>query len=661
MAADRDAPPDCGVTDSDRIDRLEREIAELRREIAELRTPRAADIAPALQTVPAALLGDDLRRRLHLDALPRDRADVEAVVGRYGTVAIAALLILMGVGAFLTWAIGVITIGPRLRVGLGVVLAGLMAAGGWRLRTRDPAGGARRFGDVLLALALAVVHVDAWGAGPYLGLLSPGVALTTAAAASAGLSLLAWSEREQALFVVGTGGALVAPFVTSAGPGHPYVLPIYGWLVLTTGALALPRTGAGTDTRTRPWPIATRLLGLGAAAYAAAMVNDATALGASVAAAGWDPRANVPALFGLACAGTALVVAAPAAGWLALANLTTTLGAIVALALNQAQGALALVVLAALADVLVYAALHRIAHDGMDGMPLARARSRVTGVVLPLALLGAGLLALAHPLSQGATLGAVWAAIAVGAALLERTPGRPLLGSHAVVVGLASALVPALLLRDDPRSRTVALATHGALCAIAFARVRRRGALAPPVLVLAAAAIGAQLLLAARPAFGYAPFLTIESVAASCVVAAWIVLAVQTHRACRAPADQPDCPPLLTVGERGAVTALAALVALLWGREELARAGSPEIATFLLVGYFAAAGIAAIVAGRLRRIPAARQAGLALALYAAFKALVQASTLASVGLRVASYLIVGAFLLGVGYVYRDTRAREPAS
>ncbi len=46
-------------------------------------------------------------------------------------------------------------------------------------------------------------------------------------------------------------------------------------------------------------------------------------------------------------------------------------------------------------------------------------------------------------------------------------------------------------------------------------------------------------------------------------------------------------------------------------------------------------------------------AGLALAVYAALKALVQVADLASVGLRVASYLLVGVFLLGVGYWYRS--------
>ena len=51
-------------------------------------------------------------------------------------------------------------------------------------------------------------------------------------------------------------------------------------------------------------------------------------------------------------------------------------------------------------------------------------------------------------------------------------------------------------------------------------------------------------------------------------------------------------------------------------------------------------------------VAAARQAGLALALYAALKAIVEVSQLDAIALRVGSYLLVGGFLLGVGYWYR---------
>ncbi|AHG92371.1 Protein of unknown function DUF2339, transmembrane (plasmid) [Gemmatirosa kalamazoonensis] len=569
------------MTDDDRLSRLEQSVEELRREIAALRAERerprdalrdalrdapreppitrAAAPPPIARYAPRRSAGEWLAGQMEglgLGTLPHDRADVEAIVGRYGTVALAALLILMGVGAFLTWAIANYTIGPGTRVALGVVLAAALGALGWRVRRGDAHEG-RRYGDVLLALALAVVHVDAWGAGPYLGLLSPGPALAIAAIASAGLALLAWHERDQPLFVVGVGGALVAPYVTSAGPGHPYVLPLYGWVVLTSGALALPRE--------RRWAFATRLLGIGAAAYTAAMLAPATA-GLALA----PPRGEVPVLFALATAAAALVVGGPvAAPWLALAHVTTTAGGVIALALDASSGAPRLPLLAAVGDALGYAALWRAVREARRAAPTdprTDIRTSTTALLLPLALLLGALVALPDAVSDaGAAVGAAWAALAIVAALLgARTVPNgddPLLGAHAAVAGFASALVPALLLRDRGVARVAGLAAHGALCAAVFARVRRRVAVLPSLTSLAAAAGGAYLLLWERPAFAYTPFLTSASLAAATVVAGCIALAWLAWRT-----------PVLTLGERGALAALAAMVALLWGREELARA-----------------------------------------------------------------------------------------
>ena len=120
------------------------------------------------------------RASARLIGTPKRALDFEALIGRYGTLALASLTILLGAGAFLSWAIANSKIGPELRVILGALGAAVVGAVGWRLRTR----GSMRFGNTLLALALALVHVDAWGAGPYLGLVSSPVALSIAAARS---------------------------------------------------------------------------------------------------------------------------------------------------------------------------------------------------------------------------------------------------------------------------------------------------------------------------------------------------------------------------------------------------------------------------------------------------------------------------------------------
>ena len=176
-------------------------------------------------------------------------------MGRYGALALAALTIMLGIGAFISWAVNHVRLGPEARVALGAVAALGVGALGFRLRAR----GARSFGNAVLALALALVHLVAWGAGPYLHVVPDGAALAVADAASLALAVLALREREQALFVVGLGGSLIAPYVFSNADGHVVALLGYGFVLRIAGAFAI---------REHDWTIARRVLGLGGAAYA---------------------------------------------------------------------------------------------------------------------------------------------------------------------------------------------------------------------------------------------------------------------------------------------------------------------------------------------------------------------------------------------------------
>ncbi len=601
--------------------------------------------------------------RLGLGPVPADGAELEALVGRYGTLALAVLLILMGLGAFLTWAIAAVTLTPAARVALGAAGAAALAIAGWRLRSRADAGanGTRRFGDVLLALALAAAHVVAWGAGPTLGLLPPSAALLVAALASGALALLAWRERDQALYIVGVGGALAAPFVTGADTGHAIALATYGWVVLGAGAVALPHAPAlyGAPRPSR-WTLAARVLGVGGALVAAALLREATQIPALASAAGaspaWHPRRELPVLFALACA--AVPLALPR-GWrrpgVALMHLTTTLGAILTLALSTGVGEPALAAYALVATLGALAAVGAVVPAEQAAGRTAQRDALLGGLLLPLGLLVASLVALRDPTSAaGALLAGGWTAASATAAFLAArradAASSPLPGVHAATAGLAAAAVPLLALDGRRVTLVLALAAHAVAFAQLVGPIRRSIVALPSLASLGLAAAGAATLLRQRPAYGYTPFLTSASLAAAAVVVAMAALAWRVRR---------HGAEAFARGERTALAALPAVGALLWGREELARVGSPELSTFLLVGYFAAAGVAALGVGRARRVAGARQVGLALAIYAAFKALAQASELQSVGLRVGSYLLVGAFLLAVGYWYRSAGERAP--
>ena len=102
----------------------------------------------------------------------------------------------------------------------------------------------------------------------------------------------------------------------------------------------------------------------------------------------------------------------------------------------------------------------------------------------------------------------------------------------------------------------------------------------------------------------------------------------------------------------------AALTGFLWGMFELEGAWNPTAATSLFIIYYAAAGALAIYLGRVRAVAHLRVIGLALALWAAGKALVEAMGLPNVVVRVTVFFAVAAFLVGIGYWYRHGTTSE---
>jgi hypothetical protein len=701
--------PDPG---GDRLAALERAVTDLREDVRALqaalaaaRAPETPATAPVRGSRPADPLDARLGRPASFATLgaraaayaraqaaglgiapgPDGAPDLEAVVGRYGATAVAALLILMAAGAFLTWAVANYDLTPTARLGLGALAAAALAAAGVWLRRRGPGresaddrAGSRRFGDVLLALALAVTHVEAWAAGPYLRLIPPAAALALAAAASAALAALAWRGRQQSLFLVGVGGALAAPFVTGSGDGHPVALRVYGALVLASALLAVP---TAADERRR-WRGAFRLLALGGAAYTAADFGGPLAMAAvgnpaGLALPGWMLTRLAPALFALVSAALPLVLAArrPAGGGplaqLALAYLTAGAVALLALAVEGAGAPGWTLGLALTGTLLIYAALDRlgVAERGREAPTrhvVARLTVAAVAVVHPLTFLSAALAGLDRaPGRAGAGTAALWGMVAAAAAWLTwralppapaPTLPRPVIPSaHAATAGFALALVPLLLFSGHDVMRATVLAAHAGLAAQLLRPLRHALALLAPAVVAGGAAAWAWTLLTGRPAYAYTPFLTLESVAGGAAVAAWAAIAWRVWK---------DGVTVFPRGERRAVVTVAILVALGWGREELAHAVAPDVATVLVIAYFALAGIGSIALGRARGVPAARQIGLLLALYAAAKALFQASQLDAVGLRVVSYLVVGGFFLGIAYWYRaagypDSSSQQP--
>lgn len=568
---------------------------------------------PAKAAAPRRIPSPPPRRPAPRSVLPVGMS-FEDLVGRYGAMALAALAIMSAVGIFLSWAIAQNLIGPGVRVSAGFAVAGALGALGWRLRGR----GARTFGNTLMGIALAVVHVVAWGAGPGLGVFPSWLALGVAAVASIALAVLAWRTKEESLFVVGVGGALVAPFVTTPGRGNGEALLVFGWVVLTTALYGM---------RDREWSYARRLLGTAGIVYAGAAM---TAAWSSSGSLGKD----LPAVFALACAVGALVMG----GALHAPALTRAyiVAAIPPLFYNADDAGVVVshIGIAAAGTAILLAATWRREEDGP---------SWAIGVmIISLGMLAAALAPLDDINSTaGSLIALAWSVgIAVTGWML---PGkrREVLWT---VAGLTSALAIILALWDSDLQTIIAVSAHAAAVSAVMRRERAGMLLIPPLLGLCFATFAAGILYSQRPPYDYTPFLTTTALAGLAVVVGWAALGWNISKT---ELERP-----LSLGERRVVAFLGIVAAFLWGHAELASAYSPDLSTFLLIFYYASCGLAAIFIGRRDSLSGLRRIGLALAIFAALKAVSQAYGLDQVGLRVGSFLLVGGFLLAVAYWYR---------
>lgn len=582
-----------------------------------------------------------------------DGADLERMVGRYGVLALATVTTLAAVGTFVSWAAAHGLLGPTTRVVLGLMLAAGLAGGGLRLRRREPS-----FGSALLGLALAVIHVCAWAAGPGLHLVNSAVAFALAAASSAALAAYAAAQHDEPLWCIGLGGVAIAPFVTSDHAGSLFLLASYGAAVGVTGAAAIG---------TRPWRIAERMVAAVVALYVLVLAVPglapdwglllAVALPLAVGLAGVLPFAD--AAFVRPRLRAQGILAAIAAGWASAHALP--LGAQWASVAMGAAGVAWLVMVDLTADAPAM-------REGVDRASVF-APAWVDGAFIPL------LLAFAAGVAGPPT---PWwrAGVAAGAAaVFALAAARRGFGSLRDAVVLACALGALVAVNLVPWPWAVAIPVADAALGVAFvAALRWRPSyswLYMGALALVGGSAHAWALMGQRPAFAYAPFATRESMAALLILIAWGLVASRFDRWAAAlaglsPAGAGGRDDLALVA-RGA-RAMPWVWAFVWAHRELAMAVSPAVAVLTLVSLEAGAAVAAVGVGRVRDVRALRRIGLGLAVVAALRALAAAESVRSVAVRIASYLVVSAFLLGIAYWYRrrggdaapgDRRAAAP--
>ncbi|MEO8563907.1 MAG: DUF2339 domain-containing protein [bacterium] len=620
-----------------RLDALESEVASLRAELLELRRASRAEPSPAPSAAPspepqARLAQPSERARPrseaeiasalrgpHRAALPNlTGAQLESLIGRYGTLAAGALVILLGVGTLVVWAVKSGLLTPEVRVALGALAAIGVAGAGLHFRRKEEL----RYGNVLLALALAIVDVVAWGAGPQLHLLPTAAALFVVDVVAVALAVLALHDESEFLFAIAVAGALSAPFVTGDRSGRVVTLLAYG---------AVATIGAVRAARQPEWQRIMALLVGGAAVYT--LVAASLPVGAE-----WYGPFAIP-LFGGALALGALVLAqAEWRGNLARAFLAvTSIGVAIGWDFTGSRPmSIAVAVSLALAAT-TYAALAIREPEQPLWTPSA--------LLLPLASLGVASSAVRGPHLQSWLL-AFWGAFALGGWWGERRRGEgDRAGAHLLSAGWLVSLALGDALWSTPLGLVAGLAGWG----VVMAHLAKDEPSPLPMIGVAIAFGGAAAAaldqLASLRAYAYTPFATRPSASA---------LVVTFGLAMAAAVLAPGTGAGGRLASRGLRLGVVIGWVFLWGRMELVHAYSLDVGTFLLTLYYAAVGVGSIVAGRRIAFGALRVGGLGLAIFAAAKAVAEATAISSLLLRVGCYAAVGVFLLGAGYLYRNS-------
>jgi hypothetical protein len=642
----------------ERLTRMERTLATLSDEMVAIRAElgRSVETRPApLQTLPPvaaptvaatphpAIPAEKRQvRRRREDVRAAKTLDVERILGRYGMLGIAVLTAVAAVGTFLSWAIshGYIQLGPTARVAIGVGVATGLGIWGFRLRRRE-----RSFGSSILGLALVIIQVCAYAAGPGLQLVPALVAFGGAALVSWALAIFAHAEEDEPLWCVSFGGAALAPFVTNDGSGRLDLLLIYGLLVLLPACFAISH---------RDWGIGWRVFYGVAALFtfaAADLMRTATGAASFVAVLA----------FPLIVAAAGVIPFAPerrkrgALRWLAGLAVVVSLGSRPVTIDDQW-----ITMFAFMGATLLW--LFIIDRHAL--VPQSSILDRALNGAAVLDWVDAAGIPLVLALQASYAFGDSterWPVLVVAVALFTIFAWRrvvgPLRDAAALMVVVGAAGIVLLLPLEDPLGRIAAFAGLG-LAVLAMHRLRPSVSwLVTGLLCLLVAAGLSEASLARRPSYEFTPFATEASLTALIVAASfvavlrfWLSLRVATRVAM---GDQPEWTYADSMRVFLRLIAAAPWVwVFVWVLAELARAYSPSTSTLLLVIYFAATAVVCVWVGHSRHSARVRHVGLGLALIAAGTAFYGAHTYFEVAAQIAAYLVTSAFLLGIAYWYR---------
>lgn len=508
--------------ESDRLARLEREMTILRSEFARLREHigglppvdrpvGAAPPPPPPRPAPPPPSAAPQSSAPPFQVSPRRPGpSVEQLIGRYGTIAVATVTVLVAVGMFLSWAIQKHILGPEARVILGYIAAAALAAGGIRLRQR----GTREFGNVLMAMALGVVHLVCWEAGPNMHVMPSWAALMIGFVASAVLAEFALRHDEEMLCAVGFGGAAIAPFITSDNSGNLIALAAYGAAVVALSAAAIGD---------RPWRTALNVTMIAFILYVVA-----TATGHQGPTSWLWIASRLGILFPLIVL-LAIIPFTDARHRRALVRVVG-LGVVVGIIGRAHRGpdpwSLVLTIGAAVLiigvlDVMRPGALEGEAATASADNFAAKRNARLDALILPLALFVAAIAAApSWDSMQSAAVAMLWTALAIY--MTHRTRGEPEADMFASTASVTALVIAPAALADHEVARVFGLVPIAIGLFLLALRMARQPFAVGGIAGMVLASLWALRLVTQREKFTYLPFGTAVTAAAVIAILGWV-------------------------------------------------------------------------------------------------------------------------------------------
>ena len=166
----------------------------------------------------------------------KPREDLENMVAGRWLNYVGIIAILFAAGFFIEYAFQNNWIGPRGRVGIGILCgAFLLAASGWLLRR-----GYKYFSEGIAALGAAVLYLSIFGAWHYYGIFTSGQTFVGMIVITAVMAVVSLGRDSQRLALLALIGGFLTPELVSTGGDHEIVLFVYS-AILSAGMLALER------------------------------------------------------------------------------------------------------------------------------------------------------------------------------------------------------------------------------------------------------------------------------------------------------------------------------------------------------------------------------------------------------------------------------------